>query len=161
MIYTLEKIMLMCTIFAKAGVKKNIGGPFGAAIVKPVKNNKYKVVSIARNEVISTNNPTAHAEMNAIQIACKKLNTFDLSGYILVSTGQSCPMCLSAAIWANIDKIIYGTDYLDAEAIGFRDKHIHEHINGKIEAIKEEQQYRDIAIICQKEWRNKIDKINY
>ena len=110
--YNLKELMKLCTDYAIEGVNENIGGPFGAAVVKK-EDDKFKLISLARNSVISSNDPTAHAEINAIREACTKLNTFDLSGYILITTGQSCPMCLSAIIWSNIKEIYYGTDYED------------------------------------------------
>ena len=85
---------------ARETMNKNYGGPFGAVIVK---NNE--VVAIASNTVLKDNDPTAHAEINAIREACKKLNTYDLSNCTLYATGYPCPMCLSAIIWANIKKI--------------------------------------------------------
>lgn len=160
MLYDLKELMNLCTDFAISGVNENIGGPFGAAVVEKV-DDKYKIISLARNTVVSTNDPTNHAEMNAIREACKVLNTFDLSDYELITSGQSCPMCLSAIIWANIKTVYYGTDYIDAENIGFRDKHIYEHLNGKILAVKEVQVYRDIAIKCHNVWEIKVDKVDY
>lgn len=105
--------------------KVNIGGPFGACIVKD-----GEIIAIASNTVLFDNDPTAHAEINAIRKACKKLQTYDLTGCELYATGYPCPMCLSAIIWANIDKVYYGTDINDAEAIGFRDDFIYNFIKG-------------------------------
>lgn len=104
-------------------MRKNIGGPFGAAIVKD-----GKIISIASNTVLKDNDPTAHAEINAIRMAGKKLNTYDLSGCELYATGYPCPMCLSAIIWANINKVYFGCNSKDAEAIGFRDDFIYKFI---------------------------------
>lgn len=116
--------------FMKKGIKKafdtmsqNIGGPFGAVIVK---NNK--IISVASNSVLKTNDPTAHAEINAIRKAGKKLKTYDLKGCELYATGYPCPMCLSAIIWSNISKVYFGCNPKDAENIGFRDDFIYEYI---------------------------------
>lgn len=106
---------------ALATMTKNIGGPFGAVIVKD-----NEIISISSNTVLKTNDPTAHAEINAIRDASKKLNTYDLSGCELYTTGYPCPMCLSAIIWSNISKVYYGCTPEDAEKIGFRDKFIYE-----------------------------------
>ena len=108
---------------ARETMNKNYGGPFGAVIVK---NNE--VIAIASNTVLKDNDPTAHAEINAIREACKKLNTYDLSNCTLYATGYPCPMCLSAIIWANIKEVYYGTELKDAETLGFRDDHIYNFI---------------------------------
>ena len=111
---------------AKKTMRLDIGGPFGACVVKD-----GKVISVASNTVLKDKDPTCHAEMNAIRKACKKLQTYDLSGCELYATGYPCPMCLSAIIWANIKTVYYGTDLKDAENIGFRDDFIYNYIKGK------------------------------
>ena len=110
---------------AKYTSSKNMGGPFGACVVK-----NGKVVAVASNSVLIDNDPTAHAEVNAIREACRRLKTYDLSGCELYATGYPCPMCLSAIMWANIKTVYYGTDLKDAEAIGFRDDFIYNYIRG-------------------------------
>lgn len=110
---------------AEKTMNKDIGGPFGAAIVKD-----GEVICVSSNTVLGTHDPTAHAEINAIREAGKKLKTHDLSGCTLYATGYPCPMCLSAIIWANIKEVYYGTDLEDAEEIGFRDDFIYEYLNG-------------------------------
>jgi len=104
-------------------MKRDIGGPFGAVIAKD-----DKVVVVESNSVLQDHDPTAHAEMNAIRKACKKLGTHDLSGYELYATGYPCPMCMSAIIWANIKKVYVSGTVEDAEEIGFRDKFIYDFI---------------------------------
>lgn len=106
-------------------MRENIGGPFGAVIV----DENGKVVAVSSNSVLRDNDPTAHAEVNAIRKAGEQLNTYDLSGCTLYATGFPCPMCLSAIIWANISKVYYGCTPKDAEAIGFRDDFIYDFIN--------------------------------
>lgn len=108
---------------AKKTMNKDIGGPFGAAVIKD-----GKVIAVASNTVLGDNDPTAHAEVNAIRKAGAKLKTHDLSGCTLYATGYPCPMCLSAIIWANIKDVYYGTDLEDAEEIGFRDDFIYDFI---------------------------------
>lgn len=100
------------------------GGPFGAVIL----DKDYNIVATGYNTVTSTNDPTAHAEVNAIRNACKELGTFDLSGYTLIATGYPCPMCLSAIMWANIVDVYYVADVQEAERIGFRDEFIYKTI---------------------------------
>ena len=82
---------------ARKTMNLNYGGPFGAMITKD-----NKIIAIASNTVLKDNDPTAHAEINAIRKAGEVLNTHDLSGCILYATGYPCPMCLSAIIWSNI-----------------------------------------------------------
>ena len=111
---------------ARRTMNLNYGGPFGAMIVKD-----NKIIVVASNTVLKDNDPTAHAEINAIRKASKVLNTYDLSGYTLYTTGYPCPMCLSAIIWSNIKEVYYGTNLEDAAKIGFRDEFIYDYIKGK------------------------------
>ncbi len=108
---------------ARKTMNQDLGGPFGAVIVK-----NDEVISIASNTVLGSHDPTAHAEINAIRKAAEKLGTHDLTGCILYATGYPCPMCLSAIMWANIKEIYYGTELKDAEKIGFRDDFIYNFI---------------------------------
>lgn len=98
----------------------NGGGPFGAVIVKD-----GKIISAASNSVTPDNDPTAHAEVNAIRQACKQLGTHDLTGCVLYTSCEPCPMCLSAAYWAHVDKIYFAADRNDAEKAGFSDAFIY------------------------------------
>ena len=116
----MEKGIKQAEITMKAGH----GGPFGAVITDA--NNK--VIAVASNTVLKDHDPTAHAEMNAIRLACKELGTHDLTGCTLYATGYPCPMCLSAIIWANIKTVYYGCTAEDADAIGFRDDFIYDFI---------------------------------
>lgn len=100
------------------------GGPFGAVIVKD-----NQLISSSANGVISNNDPTAHAEIRAIRKACSKLNTYDLSGCILYSSCEPCPMCLGAIYWARIDKVYYAADRYDAQKAGFDDDIIYRELN--------------------------------
>jgi len=105
-------------------VTNNIGGPFGAVIVKD-----GNIIGRGVNKVISQNDPTAHAEIMAIRDACRNIGHYDLAGSTLYSTCEPCPMCLSAIYWANIQTVYYCSTRSDAEAIGFRDNHIYEELN--------------------------------
>jgi len=147
--------------YAIDGVKNNIGGPFGAGIIQKV-NGKYKILVIERNTVIKDNDPTCHAEVNAIRRACNILNNKNLEDCILVTTGKSCPMCLSAAIWANIKTIYYSEEYNSAVTAGFRDEAIEDYINKKNLNIISEIRFKDENTIKPfEEWNRKNDKINY
>jgi len=90
--------------------------PFGACVVKG-----GEVVSCAHNGVWEGMDITAHAEMIALRLACKKLNTIDLSGCVIYSTCEPCPMCFSACHWARIDRIVYGATIRDAKKAGFNE----------------------------------------
>lgn len=154
--YVYEEASKMAII----GVNVGDAGPFGAGIIKK-KNNIYEVISIAHNTVVRSKDPTAHAEVNAIRDACKKLNTNDLHDCILITTAKSCPMCLSAAIWANIKTIYYSEDYEDTTEAGFRDDAILQYIKGNNNLIKEIQIKNDICNEPFIKWNNNSNKINY
>lgn len=106
---------------ARKGIKNGHGGPFGAVIVKD-----GVIIGKGHNQVIKKQDPTCHGEMMAIHDACKKLKTFDLKGCEIYTTGEPCPMCLCAIMWANIDKVYYGCNISDTEQIGFRDAKFYE-----------------------------------
>ena len=112
----MNKYMRMAINEARKGIRAGHGGPFGAVIVKD-----GEVIGKGHNQVLKNNDPTCHGEMMAIHKACKKLGTFDLSGCELYTTGEPCPMCMSAILWANIEKVYYGCNIIDTEEIGFRD----------------------------------------
>ena len=116
---------------AERGMKQKDGGPFGAVIV----DKEGNIVAKGHNQVLSTNDPTAHAEISAIRTACQKLNTKNLSDYIIYSTCEPCPMCLSAIIWANIKTLYYGSTRQDAAKIGFKDEDIYDFLAGKNELL--------------------------
>ncbi len=167
----IKAVMQEISDYAIEGVENNIGGPFGAAVLqitskedKLVYTNKdIKVISIARNTVISSNDPTCHAEINAIREATKKLNRFDISDCILLTTGKSCPMCISAAYWAKIPLVYYACDYKYAEEAGFDDKEISDyisHVKG-IYSLKEIKKYEDIGKKVFKVWNTKKSKTQY
>jgi len=98
---------------ALEGVKEG-ESPFGSCIVKD-----GKVIAVAHNTVLSKNDPTNHAEINAIRKACRKLGHHDLSGCVLYSTTEPCPMCFAAIHWAKIQRIIFGTEIADVKNLGF------------------------------------------
>ena len=111
---------------AKSGMNKNEGGPFGAVIT----DKEGNIIAKGNNMVLKNNDPTAHAEITVIRDACQKLNTYDLSDYILYTSCEPCPMCLSAIIWSNIKQVYYGCTKQDAGKIGFRDDMIYEYLKG-------------------------------
>ena len=102
---------------ALEGISQHHGGPFGSVIVKD-----GLIVGQGHNMVLVNNDPTCHGEIAAIRDACTQLETFDLSGCELYTTGEPCPMCLFACLWANIGKVYYGCTIEDNSLIGFRDE---------------------------------------
>ena len=112
---------------AKKTYRNNEGGPFGATIT----DKEGNVIVVASNQVLKKNDPTAHAEIEAIRKACKKLKTYDLSDYVIYTTCEPCPMCLSAIIWSNIKQVYYGANKLDAANIGFRDDYIYNYLESR------------------------------
>lgn len=135
---------------ARKTMNENIGGPFGAVIVKD-----GKVIAVSSNTVLKSHDATAHAEINAIRKAGEILKTHDLSGCILYATGYPCPMCLSAIIWANIKEVYYGTDLKEASMIGFRDEMIYDYLKGNSNLISLKQDNHDICLELFNEYKDK------
>ena len=102
---------------ALKGIFLGHGGPFGAVVVR-----NGEIVGQGHNQVLTCHDPTRHGEIDAIRDACARLNTHDLNGCELYTTGQPCPMCLFACLWANIDKVYFGCTIEDTAMIGFRDE---------------------------------------
>ncbi len=105
-------------------VTEGLGGPFGAVIVK-----NGKVVAASANKVVPSNDPTAHAEVAAIRLACQELNTFNLEGCAIYTSCEPCPMCLGAIYWARLDRIYYANTKADAASIGFDDHFIYDELD--------------------------------
>jgi guanine deaminase len=134
------------------------GGPFGAVIVKD-----GAMVAEATNQVTSTNDPTAHAEVLAIRQACEKLKVFDLDGCEIYSSCEPCPMCLGAIYWARLSRIYFANAGADASRIGFDDSLIFRELalplsQRKIPMI---QMMREKASVAFQAWQNKPGKIQY
>ena len=111
---------------AKDGILNHDGGPFGAVIVKD-----GEVIASGHNRVLSSNDSTCHGEIDAIRKAESKLGTYDLSGCELYTTGEPCPMCLAAILWANIEKVYYRCRLSDNEEIGLRDAKLNKMMDGR------------------------------
>ena len=120
----MNEYMKIAKELSEDNLKTNVGGPFGACIVKD-----GKIIGKGSNHVLANNDPTAHAEITAIRDACKNINSYDLSGCEIYTSCYPCPMCLSAIIWSNIKKCYYGNTKEDAASIGFRDDFIYDYIN--------------------------------
>lgn len=137
---------------------KEGGGPFGAVIVKD-----GTIISEGVNRVTANHDPTAHAEVNAIREACRKLNTFSLEGCEIYSSCEPCPMCLSAIYWAHLDKVYYAGAKEDAKAAGFDDARIYEELclpPSKRDCPSEELLGEE-ALQAFKVWKASNEKVNY
>ena len=137
---------------------KNGGGPFGAVIVKD-----GKIIATGVNRVTANTDPTAHAEVNAIRKAARKLRTFDLAGCDIYTSCEPCPMCLGAVYWAHLDKMYYGNTKSDAKNIGFDDSFIYDEIELKPEnrQVKSVQMLPEEAIKAFEAWTLSVDKVSY
>jgi guanine deaminase len=127
MIATVE-FMQQATIESRIGMESGQGGPFGCVIVK-----NGSVIAAAHNEVLLSNDPTAHAEMVAIRQACQHLGTYQLTGCELYTSCEPCPMCLGAIYWARPDKVYFANTKADAAAIGFDDQFIYQELDKPFE----------------------------
>jgi guanine deaminase len=141
---------------ATKGMLANDGGPFGAVVVKD-----EKIIATAHNEVLKTNDPTAHAEITAIRRASEVLGSFELSGCDLYTTCYPCPMCLGAIYWARIDRVFYGATKEDAAHGGFDDKNFYEMIGGQQSSVKLEQIDHEKNAQLFDEWLKKVDRKLY
>lgn len=140
------------------GVLADDGGPFGAIVVKD-----GKIVGKGNNHVTSTNDPTAHAEVMAIRDACKNLNTFQLTGCVLYTSCEPCPMCFGAIYWARLDKVYYAANRNMASYHGFDDSFIYNEVNIVLDQrrIPFLPLCTDKGVIPFREWENKDNKVKY
>jgi guanine deaminase len=134
------------------------GGPFGAVVVRD-----GKIIAEGFNQVTSNNDPTAHAEVVAVRLACQALATFDLTGCEIYTSCEPCPMCLSAIYWARLDKIYFANNRDDAAAIGFRDDFLYQEIPLPLDqrSIPTLSLLRAEGQLAFKEWDLKPDKVVY
>ncbi|OKK03410.1 cytosine deaminase [Streptomyces sp. CB03234] len=116
-VHELERAWMDEAIRRATNSVANGGGPFGALVAKG-----GEIVALGNNQVTATLDPTAHAEVSAMRAACKQLDTFSLEGCVLVTSCEPCPMCLSSALWARVDRIVYAADRHDAAVAGFDDR---------------------------------------
>ena len=139
-------------------MRANLGGPFGAVIVRD-----GKVLAEGWNEVTSSKDPTAHAEVVAIRRACEAVDDFSLKGATIYASCEPCPMCLASIYWARIDRIVFANTRQAAAAIGFDDEFLYQEIPKPLSdrAIPTIQQPLKEATDVFEEWKNKTDKIEY
>ena len=158
----MNEYMKVAIELSSENLNKKYGGPFGACIVKD-----GNIIGKGFNNVLKNNDPTAHAEIEAIRDACKNINSYDLSGCELYTSCYPCPMCLSAIIWSNIKIVYYGNTKEDAAYIGFRDDYIYDYIkrisNGEEDdnVLQLTSMNREEAIKVFEQYKQENDKIIY
>lgn len=153
-----NEFMKAAIAMASKGMNSNAGGPFGAVVVR-----NGEIISAGHNEVTSTNDPTAHAEVVAIRKACEKLGTFQLDDCEIYTSCEPCPMCLGAIYWARPSKVYYACNQQDAANIDFDDQFIYDEIDKEIHARKINfiPLLREEALQLFKDWSEKMDKTEY
>jgi guanine deaminase len=139
-------------------VRTGTGGPFAAVVVKD-----GEIIAEGANAVTTTNDPTAHAEVVAIREACRKLKSFDLSGCVIYTSCEPCPMCLGAIYWARPARVYFANSAADAAQAGFDDAFIYQEIGRPHpeRAIPMIQLAQDGALAAFRAWQEKEDKIRY
>lgn len=139
-------------------VRSGKGGPFGAVVVKDA-----KIIGEGANQVLSTNDPSAHAEVIAIRQACHKLNSFQLKGCAIYTSCEPCPMCMGLIYWARPDTVYYANTAEDAAHIGFDDALIYRELSRKPNqrSIRMKQMMREEALAAFEAWGKKPNKILY
>lgn len=153
-----RKFMSRAIELARHGMDSNSGGPFGCIVVKG-----DEIIGEGSNEVTSTNDPTAHAEVVAIRNACGKLGSFQLDGCVVYTSCEPCPMCLGAIYWARPEKVYFACTREDAANAGFDDDFIYDELEKS-----NEQRQLPIANLMREEamkvfarWTEKLDKTEY
>jgi guanine deaminase len=144
---------------ARASLEYSTGGVFGAVIVR-----NDKIVAEGMNRVVASHDPTWHAEMEAIRLACITLQSFKLKGCTLYTAGEPCPMCMATAYWAEIDQIFYSATVEDAFTYGqFDDRYIYKELALPPEKrkIRMQQMLREEAVEVWKKYQAKPDKVPY
>lgn len=153
-----QKYLDAAIALSAESLDKAEGGPFGAVIVK-----NGEIIASGCNQVTSSMDPTAHAEMVAIRAAAQVLGDFNLNGCVIYSSCEPCPMCLSAIYWARLDRIVFANTRHDAASIGFDDAFLYQELNKPLEErlvpIRhiETEHAREIF----RAWKRKEDRIEY
>lgn len=153
-----QQFLTLAAELSRQGMEAGHGGPFGSVIVLD-----GRVVGRGWNQVTSTNDPTAHAEVVAIRDACRALTRFDLRGATLYASCEPCPMCLASALWARVDRIVYANDRFQAAEIGFDDALIYEQVASPPDnrIIPCDHRPNKAALAVFKAWCGKADRVPY
>jgi tRNA(Arg) A34 adenosine deaminase TadA len=153
-----EHFMRRAIELAQRGVESNDGGPFGCVVVRD-----GEIIGEGWNQVTSSNDPTAHAEIVAIRDACSRLDAFQLEGCTIYTSCEPCPMCLGAIYWARPEAIYIAADRQDAAEAGFDDSLIYDELEKPNESRRLRMQplLRDEALVVFRNWVEKPDKTEY
>ena len=143
---------------ARVRMLQGRGGPFGAVVARD-----GIIVARGWNAVTSSLDPTAHAEVVAIRRACRRLGTFSLAGCVLYASCEPCPMCLAAAYWARLDRLVYAATREDAAVAGFDDAFIYDQVPRAPEtrSLPTTRLLRPEAVVVFDEWLAKADRVPY
>ena len=155
---TPDELMRRAIALSRRGMEGNAGGPFGAVVAQD-----GVILGEGWNQVTTTNDPTAHAEVVAIRAACRALGRFDLRGCEIYASCEPCPMCLGAILWARLDRVHYANTHTDAAAIGFDDERLYREIEKPIGArgLPMRRLLAAEALEVFEAWREKPDKVPY
>jgi tRNA(Arg) A34 adenosine deaminase TadA len=143
---------------ALKGSELNEGGPFGAVLVR-----NGKIIAEGWNRVVATHDPTAHAEIMAIRTACAAVNSFHLPETTLYASSEPCPMCLSAAYWARIERIVFANSRAEAAAIGFCDDELYSELNRHFATRRIVMEHHPMpdALLPLRHWANNPERTPY
>jgi tRNA(Arg) A34 adenosine deaminase TadA len=158
MVVAHEHFMRRAIELAQRGVESNDGGPFGCVVVRDA-----EIIGEGWNQVTSSNDPTAHAEIVAIRDACSRLDAFQLEGCTIYTSCEPCPMCLGAIYWSRPEAIYIAADRQDAADAGFDDSLIYDELEKPNESRRLRMQtlLRDEALVVFRNWIEKPDKTEY
>ncbi len=153
-----DRFLARAIELAARGSALGEGGPFGAVIV-----HQGKIVGEGWNRVVVSRDPTAHAEIGAIRMACAALEHFHLHGCTLYASSEPCPMCLSAAYWARIERIVFANSRAEAAAIGFCDDELYCELNRHFSARSIVMEHRPLpgALEPMRQWANDPQHVGY
>lgn len=150
--------MLRAIALAQSGMDSNSGGPFGAVVVKD-----GRIIGEGNNQVTSSNDPTAHAEIVAVREACKTLGSFQLDGCTIYTSCEPCPMCLGAIYWARPEKVFFACTREDAANVGFDDDFLYREMEKPLDEreLPIFNLMREESLLVFRNWADKVDKVEY
>ncbi|MBU3696176.1 nucleoside deaminase [Dechloromonas sp.] len=153
-----DRFLARAIELAATGSRRGDGGPFGAVIVR-----NGQIIAEGWNRVVASHDPTAHAEIAAIRDACQRLGQFHLPGTVLYASSEPCPMCLSAAYWARVERVVFANSRAEAAAIGFCDDRLYDELNRHFSARSMVMEHLPLpgALDPLREWAAREDKIAY
>ncbi len=153
-----ERFLARALELALKGSELNEGGPFGAVLVRA-----GKIIGEGWNRVVASSDPTAHAEIGAIRMACAAVNSFHLPKTTLYASSEPCPMCLSAAYWARIERIVFANSRAEAAAIGFCDDELYSELNRHFSTRRIVMEHHPMpdALLPLQHWANNPNRTPY